>query len=97
MAKRKVNKSQAIRDMFEELGPDARGKDVVAALKQKRIAVSPAQVSNIKQTLGKKKGRGRPRKSGLDVDTLLDAKQFAEKVGGVEQASLALQTLAKLQ
>lgn len=94
MAKKKVNKSQKIRDMFAEMGSDARGRDVVEALKKKKIVVSPAQVSNIKQSLGKKSGRKSDR---LNFDILLDAKKLVDKSGGVENAKKALETLAKLQ
>lgn len=56
MAKKQaVNKAQAIRDYFAA-NPNAKGIEVVAALKEKGIKVAPAQVSNIK-TAGMKKGK----------------------------------------
>lgn len=65
MAKKKqaVNKAQAIRDYFAA-HPDAKGTEVVAALKAKGITVAAAQVSNVKTAAGKKK-KGKPgRKPG---------------------------------
>jgi hypothetical protein len=95
------SKAQAIRDEFSSQGASARPKDVISALKAKGISVSSAQVSNIKSTLGKKK-RGRKAGAGhgtngtLSLESLLEAKKLAERVGGVEIARQALEALVKL-
>ena len=80
MAKKKktgVNKAAAIRD-YLAANPEAKGVDVVAALKSKGIVVAPAQVSNIKTGAGKKKAKksgggivdnGRPKRGRKPIDT----------------------------
>ena len=104
MAKKKVNKSQAIRD-FVEANPEAGPTEVAAALKKERIIVSPAMVSSVKTTSKKKKGRGRkkaarsakPASDKIALSSLIKAKNMAESVGGIEKAQTALAALAKLQ
>jgi hypothetical protein len=103
MAKKKVNKSQAIRD-YIEANPDAGPTEVAAALKKERIIVSPAMVSTVKLA-SKKKGRGRKKAAGgakpasdkIALSSLIQAKKMAESLGGVEKAQTALAALAKLQ
>lgn len=75
MAKKKqaVNKAQAIRDYFAA-HPDAKGTEVVAALKAQSITVAPAQVSNVKTAGAKKKskpGRKPGRKPGTAMASVL--------------------------
>lgn len=95
MAKRKINKAQAIRDTLQSLGPDTRPKDVMAHLAEKRIKVSAAQISNIKSSLrGEANGDS---KNGLTVDALMKAKAMADRMGGVEKARKALDALATLR
>ncbi len=94
MPRKKINKAQAIREMLQEM-PDGRNTDIIAALKKKRINVSPAQVSNLRtkgQKFGSKKGEGQ-----IDLTTLLGAKEFVDHAGGIEQARAALDTLSKLK
>jgi arginine repressor len=57
MAKKTVNKSQEIRTILTAT-PKASAKEVVAALKEKGIAVSETYVYGVKKTMraGKKKG-----------------------------------------
>ena len=103
-----VNKAQSIRDTFEAMGIRTRPKAVIAMLAEKGIAVSAAQVSNIKSSLlHKKKAKpattsreakaSLPSVDGIGVRTLLEAKKFVESAGGVEQARLAIEVLAKLR
>jgi hypothetical protein len=100
---RSSSKAQAVRDEFAAQGADARPKDVIAALKAKGIEVAPAQVSNIKATLSSKKGAkkskgGAAHANGeLSLDSLLEAKKLAERLGGVEVALKALTALSRLQ
>lgn len=56
MAKKTVNKSEEIRTIFTTT-PSASAKEVVAALKEKGIAVSETYVYGVKKTMkpGKKK------------------------------------------
>jgi hypothetical protein len=94
MSRTKVNKAAKIREMFEKLGPGARPKDVIAGLAQEKIAVSSAQVSNIKATLG---GGMKARRGAISIEDLVIAKQFVEKLGSVERAEGVLAALAKLR
>ncbi len=63
MARKKVNNSQKIRD-FITANPDARVRDIVAGLKEQKVAVSAALVSNVRMRMkgapAKKKKPGRP-------------------------------------
>lgn len=109
MAKRKVNKSQEIRD-FVSANPTASAKDVVEALKRTGIKVSAPMVANVKSKAGltrSRRGRppgkttpkvGRPAKKGGDValDALLDAKRLIAKCGSAQAAVDMIRTLEKL-
>lgn len=98
--RRKVNKAQAIRGVLNAKGIETATKDVVAELAEKKITVSAAQVSNVKADVRRKSGglstTGRG-KGNLTLESLLEAKQLADKLGGVDQAKRALDTLAKLR
>jgi hypothetical protein len=100
---RSNSKAQAVRDAFEKQGADARPKDVIAALKAKGISVAPAQVSNIKASLRKKKGAKKKTTAAahsngqLSLESLLEAKKLAVRLGGVDVALTALTALSKLQ
>lgn len=94
----RINKAQAIRDTLAVMGRDSAPKDVIAELATKKITVSAAQVSNVKAELARKAAGGTGKGKGdLTVATLLEAKQLADKLGGVEQARRALDTLARLR
>jgi arginine repressor len=109
MAKRmkRGQRSEAIRE-YLSANPSAGPKDVIAALKEKGVAVTVGLVSNIKYG-GKKakvrRGRrmtvraaarrtGRP--GSLSVEQLLSVKQFADSFGGVDQLRQALNMLEQL-
>jgi len=108
MAKRKVNKSQEIRD-YVSANRTASAKDVVDALKKKGIKVSAPMVANVKSKAGLTRNRrGRPpgstsakagRIKGGDValDTLIEAKRFVTKVGSAQQAIDVIRALEKLE
>lgn len=102
-----VNKSELIREILNS--GDVRNKDVIATLKDRKIVVSPAQVSNVRTALAKKgnvKLRGRRRMAGgrpavsshdeVSLSSLIAAKKLAEAMGGVERARVALDALARL-
>lgn len=95
MSRTKVNKAAKIREMFEKLGPGARPRDVIAGLAEEKIAVSSAQVSNIKATLGG--GGKRTARGGISIEDLVIAKRFVEQLGSVERAAGAISALAKLR
>lgn len=106
-----TNKSAAIREYLKSK-PDAGPTEVRNELKKKGIDVAPALVSNVKAAmLGKKRKkkakRGKPgpkpggaRKAAatdkVSLSSLIEARAFAEKVGGVEQAQELLKALGKL-
>lgn len=108
MAKRKVNKSQEIRD-FVSANRTASAKDVVDALKKKGIKVSAPMVANVKSKAGLTRGkRGRPPGSGVGsrvgrsksadvaLETLIEAKRFVAKVGSAQKAVDVIRALEKL-
>jgi len=107
MAKRKVNKSQEIRD-YVSSNRTASAKNVVDALKKKGISVSAPMVANVKSKAGLTRSkRGRPpgsvasravRSNGADValDALIEAKRFVAKVGSPQKAVEVIRALEKL-
>ncbi len=104
------SKSGAIRAYFKR-HPDAGPTAVCNALKRKGIVISPAHVSNVKAAMLRKAAgghsgsngaagrRGRKPAAGdaVSIGQLIEARKFAEQVGGVDQAVDLLQSLAKLQ
>ena len=109
MAKKKtagINKSQAIRDHLAKQ-PDDGPKAIVVALGEKKIKVTEALASQVKYVkAGKKKRRRRKKKAAttqrtvsdkISISTLVQAKQMADQLGGIEKAKTALAALAKLQ
>ena len=110
--KNEVNKAQAIRDAAKQLGgKKVRPKDVIAALADKGITVSSPQVSSTLKAAGYRRTRrkGKPagatskaksaahtESNGISLEHLLAAKALIAKVGSVEEAKKALDTMAKL-
>jgi len=106
------SKSGAVRAYFQRY-PQAGPTEVANALKKEGIEISPAHVSNVKAAMKRRNGlnnghagrrRGRPgrpaRMAGGDavsISSLLEARSFAERVGGVEKASALISALSKLQ
>lgn len=102
--KRKVNKSQEIRDYFGK-NPSASAKQVVEALGKRKVKVSTAMVANVKSKSGlskprkgrKRITRGRPAASnGSAFDILVEAKKFRTRAGSTEAAIAALKTIDRL-
>jgi hypothetical protein len=103
------SKSGAVRAYFEQ-HPEAGPTEVANALKKQGITISAAHVSNVKAAMKRKAGmngraigrrgrRGRPAggSDALSLGSLLEARAFAARVGGVEKASALVAALAKLQ
>jgi hypothetical protein len=95
------NKAQLIRDALKKLGLDAPAKDIQAYTESQGATVAPAQISNLRTKL-KERGNGRGRKAksasgAITGDDLLQARDMAEKVGGVERAKELLDILDKLR
>ncbi|MGE4102096.1 MAG: hypothetical protein AB7E74_09020 [Pirellulales bacterium] len=105
MARKKVNKSQKIRELLETMGgQDASPSAVVAALKGKGIKVSAAQVSNVKAYAkqganGRKASRKAAKSKGnlLSLADLQAAKRLVDQLGSVQAAQSAVGVLAKLR
>lgn len=103
MAKQKVNKTALIKAQLDK-NPDAKPAEIAATLK--KHGITAAYVSAIKFNLGKKVGQrkrkaGRPKGTAtaakVAVNDLVKAKEFADEIGGVEQAQALLETVAKLR
>ena len=96
MTRRKVNKSAKIREEFDK-NPEARPKDVLAALASRKIKVSPAQVSTIRSRMtGKPKSR-KPNGGMIAVSDLQAAKKLVDALGSTDRAQSAIAALARLQ
>src|SRR5690242_5167092 len=104
MPKRKVNKSEAIRELLV-LAPSAIAKDIVAALVKKQIKVQPGLVYMIKGRLTQIKVRKRSKaaraeraghKTGSSdpVALLLKIKDLAKEAGGMENLKTLVGILA---
>ena len=76
----------------------AKASEVVATLAAQKVKVTPAQVYNLKSTMGKLTGgNGKPAaKKASAYESLIQAKRLADVMGGVEKARAALDVLAKL-
>ena len=99
-----------IRQTAQALGKRVRPRDIIAALKEKGVAVSHTLVSKTLHAAGFRRKRRR-RKAGtgadarpamsaggpLNLDALLAAKALIAKVGGIENAQAAINTLKRLQ
>ena len=112
MAKKKAqsaSRSQEIRSYLEQ-NPNATPKEIVNALASRGIEVSTGLASNVKFNVQNKKksvkkrkpgrppGASRPAPNGsLTAEDLLQAKTFADQVGGVVAAREALQVLEQLR
>ncbi|MHB1035648.1 MAG: hypothetical protein ACYC35_12300 [Pirellulales bacterium] len=102
--KTKVNKSQLIRD-YLETDPGAMPRVIVAALKAQGIDVDPRVVSAVKFKMSAKKSkRGRKpklakpakKRAPISADDLVQMKQLADKLGGLDAAKRALDVLHAL-
>jgi hypothetical protein len=102
MAKKSAtSKAEHVRQMIGQLGMETRSKDIIAKLAEKKIKVSPAQVSNIKSSMKAAAGGGgsgrRSAAGSPSIDDLVAAKKFADQLGGVAAAQRALDVLARLR
>ena len=96
MAKRANSKAAKIRALLVER-PDAKASEIVATLAAQKVKVTLAQVYNLKSTMGKAGGNGKPAaRKASGYESLIEAKRLADAMGGVEKARAALDVLAKL-
>ena len=98
MARRKVNKTQAIREAIAA-APGATPKEIAHSLKL--LKITPTYVSNIKSKMKetKKRKTSKTKKTSTKVDLaeLIKAKKMVDDLGGVEKAKEMLDALSKLQ
>jgi hypothetical protein len=107
VARKKRNRSEDIRK-YLKTDPTAGPAKIVAEMKKQGITVSAALASRVKSRLQNPAGarklgpRGRPRAIGrkpgdvVAVDSLIQAREFVDKVGGIDEASRLLRTLARI-
>jgi hypothetical protein len=102
--RRKINKSQAIRDYLAK-NPSATPSVIQEALAKKGLKVGASLISQVKYkpsaSKGRRKKRGRPARASasgrrIGLAQLVEAKALADKMGGVARARQALDMLAKL-
>lgn len=100
MVRTKVNKSKAVRE-YLEMHPNSSPAEVVGALALEGIPVVPGLVSNIKTKRGGKRRiaakAAKPSEPVFGISVLVAAKRFSDATGGVDNAKMILEVLAKLQ
>jgi transposase len=98
-------KADQIRDLAKSLPRPVRPRDVIAALKEKGVTASSAQVSTVLRAMGMKRKRrrrkaaaGAPAAAGnsLNINDLVAAKKLVGEVGSIEKVKEALAALARL-
>jgi hypothetical protein len=97
MAKRKINKTQLIKDYAAE-HPDAKPKAIAEALTGQTGVKFDNRVVSQTLLMAKKAGK-KARAKGIDgvSKTLLSAASLVKAAGGFENAKKALEILAKLK
>ncbi len=99
MAKKKINKTELIRNALEQY-PDKKPAEIAEGLTKHGITAT--YVSNVKSSLAKKapskKQAGKPKatEQKVAVSDLVKAKKLADELGGVEKAQTLLNAVAKL-
>jgi hypothetical protein len=100
MAKRTINKSQAIRD-YLKTNPTATPTVIQQDLLREGVKVGYSLISQVKYKGGggrkAKRGAGRKSAANISMDDLVSAKQIADRMGGVDRAKQALTLLERLQ
>jgi hypothetical protein len=95
-------KADAIREAAKSLPKPIRPRDVIAALAEKGIAVSNAQVGQVLKGMGmKRQRRGRRMVTEtvaptLTLESLLAAKKLVNQLGSVEAAKQAVKSISSL-
>jgi hypothetical protein len=109
MAKRKVNKSQIVRELLTA-NPEMKAKEVVEAVAGKGHTITAALVFKVKGAMKEKKKRkarvvkaakaavpsGNGQVSKADVITMIrEVKDLAERAGGYEKLKELVEALAE--
>lgn len=100
MAKRRVNKSEKIREALTA-NPQASAKEIIAMLAAQRVRVVSPQVYAIRTKMGNLTANNNPVKTKTkpkadQFAALIQAKKLADAMGGVDKARAALDALAQL-
>ena len=108
----KINKAQSIRDMANELGKKSRPRDIIAALAAKGITVTSPQVSMTLKAAGLRRGKRRKKvvtavaakkasRNGksqtINVNDLIQVRELAIKLGGIDNLKETVAALEELQ
>lgn len=107
MAKRKINKSEMIRQ-YAGANPEASAKEIVAHLGKKNIVVSEQTVATVKSKAGLTRKKRRKKRNvqsagtqmvadGFAIQTLVAAKQLLSNAGSSERAIDAVRLIQKLE
>jgi hypothetical protein len=103
MAKAKVNKSQAIRDLFNE-DPKMDSKTVLARLAEQGITVSPAMIYLVRSKMKQAKRRAKREKvvassrmtgSQNPAELVIRVRELAREVGGYTNLKQLVDVLAE--
>jgi len=103
MARKSVNKSEAIRE-FLRSNPTATPSVIQEQLGRQGIKVGYSLISQVKykKTDGRRRGRRGGRRgrgansANISIDELIGAKQIADRLGGLDRAKQALAALERL-
>jgi hypothetical protein len=92
-----VNKAEAIRGAWAEIGVSGRPRDVIALLADRGITVTSAQVSTLRKSANGKRASGvLAAVHAVPFEHLVLAKGLAARLGGIDNAQQALASLSKL-
>jgi hypothetical protein len=102
MARRKVNKSAAIRDLVNQ-NPKAKASEIVSLLAEKGIKVKPHFIYIVKAKMKRVKPRQARRRAmattgdrnGHAVELILKVKGLAKEVGGMGSLKQLVDVLAE--
>lgn len=102
MAKKKVNKTQLIKEAMSA-APEATPKEIAATLK--KYGITATYVSNVKSSLNakpkKRRRKGLANKSAgrtaATTDTLDAAIKFVEQCGGLKAAKAAIEKIERIK
>ncbi len=102
--RRKGNLSEQIRSYLSQ-NPTAKPKEIQEALAKQGLKVAPGLISNLKHRFEKEgtgsHGKAKPRAAGsasnVTVENLLQVRELANSVGGLDQLRKAAEMLAQLQ
>jgi hypothetical protein len=102
MPRKKINRSQAIRDYLAKNAGASVG-EIKEALAKKGIKASDSLINAVKYKKGPRKGKrrgrraGSPSVNGISIESLVAAKQLIDRAGSAKAAVQAIGVLRRLQ